>query len=85
MNKQNNKTMTPKEKAIQLIEQFQTDIHSDVLSLEAAQECAKLLSIEVLNQYTHLNADLIDAIYRSEKVVYWGSVINEIENYEKTN
>lgn len=73
--------MTPKEKAIQLIEQFQTDIHSDVLSLEAAQECAKLLAVEVLNQYTHLNAELVNALYRSEKVVYWGSVINEIENY----
>lgn len=75
--------MIPKEKANQLIEQFQTDVHSEVLSLEAAQECAKLLAVEVLSQYTHLNADLVNAIYRSEKAVYWGSVINEIEHYGK--
>ena len=70
--------MTPKEKASQLIEQFQTDVHSDVLSLEAAQECAIIAVKEILNAQTE--------VYGSVRVQngtvfnqFWIEVRQEIE------
>ena len=69
--------MTPKEKANQLIEQFQTDVHSDVLSLEAAQECAKLLSIEVLFQVSSIDKRFNLGLEGTKN--FWSAVINEIE------
>jgi hypothetical protein len=69
--------MSPKEKTNQLIEQFQTDVHSDVLSLEAAQECAKLLAVEVLFQVNSIDKKFNLGLDGTK--TFWGSVINEIE------
>lgn len=44
-----------------------------------AVECAKVLADEMLYQYTTLNADLINGLYRSEKVVFWQAVRTELD------
>ena len=47
---------------------------------ERAVECAKVLADEMLHQYTTLNHELINGLYRSEKVVFWQNVRKELEN-----
>lgn len=76
--------MTPKEKALDLVGEFfmngsPKNSHY-TLSKEVSKSCAKVAAIEILNQYTTLNSELVNAIYKTEKVVFWQHVINEIEN-----
>lgn len=39
-----------------------------------------IVADEMLHQYTTLNADLINALYRTEKVVFWQQVKIEIDH-----
>lgn len=82
--------MTPKEKAKQIIEQYQLDIFNSVPSLQSdyfilcirqtAKKCATIAANEIIHQYKTLNVGLADGRYIHEKVNYWLQVLNEIEN-----
>lgn len=70
--------MTPKEKAIQIIDSF-TQINGNSLF---AKECAFMVVDEMLKECTALNPDLVNPFYKSEKVVYWASVRVEIDHIQ---
>lgn len=49
--------------------------------LRHAKELATILVDEILLQYTTLNSELINGLYRSEKVVFWQQVKNQISGF----
>lgn len=83
--------MLPKEKAQELVSKFKDYVHGYVGSsmltnheypeqiLSQAKKAAMIVADEMLHQYTTLNADLINALYRTEKVVFWQQVKIEID------
>lgn len=84
--------MLPKEKAQELVSKFKDYVHGYVGSsmltnyeypeqiLSQAKKVAMIVADEMLHQYTTLNADLINALYRTEKVVFWQQVKIEIDH-----
>ena len=74
-----------KKKAEQLVEMFLDKLYNNgelsfkrILHAKAV-ECAKIFADEMLFQYSTLNADLINGIYRCEKIVFWQSVRRELD------
>ena len=84
--------MLPKEKAQELVSKFKDYVHGYVGSsmltnyeypeqiLSQAKKVAMIVADEMLHQYTTLNADLINALYRTEKVFFWQQVKIEIDH-----
>lgn len=68
--------MTPKEKAEELFNKMYNNPY--VQDFEA-KRCALVAVDEILFQYTTLNSDLVNWLYKGEKVVYWQEVRKEIE------
>jgi len=85
--------MTPKEKMRELIEKFKKQditlifinenneslLVTDNMTYHSAKQCALIAVDEILFQYTTLNSDLVNWIYKTDKVVYWQQVRKEIE------
>ena len=77
--------MLPKDKANELVNTMLDKLYDNgSLSFKRilharAVECAKVLADEMLHQYTTLNAELINGLYRSEKVVFWQAVRTELD------
>ena len=77
--------MLPKDKANELINTMLDKLYDNgSLSFKRilharAVECAKVLADEMLYQYTTSNADLINRLYKSEKVVFWQAVRTELD------
>lgn len=77
--------MLPKDKANELVNTMLDKLYDNgglsfkrILHARAV-ECAKVLADEMLYPYTTLNAELINGIYRSEKVVFWQAVRTELD------
>ena len=77
--------MTPQEKVNELISSFEEKIVTHHYNFQRWQviQCAELLTDEMLHQYTTINPELVNGLYRSEKVVFWQSVKEEILNLKK--
>lgn len=77
--------MNEKEKANELVNTMLDKLYDNgSLSFKRilharAVECAKVLADEMLDQYTTLNAELINGLYRGEKVVFWQTVRTELD------
>ena len=74
-----------RKKAEQLVEMFLDKLYNNgelsfkrILHAKAV-ECSKILADEMLFQYSTLNSDLINGIYRCEKIVFWQSVRRELD------
>ena len=70
---------SPKEKAIELYDNFRNEnsvMTSNIRAKKQALICVK----EILFQYSTLNSELINWMYKSEKVVFWQSVKRELED-----
>lgn len=75
---------TPKEKAQELVDMMYDDAYFGTLTLKRilhskAVEHAKILADAMLNDYVTINADLINAVYRTDKIVYWQQVRIELD------
>lgn len=76
--------MLPKDKANELVITMLDKLYDNGISFKRilhvrAVECAKVLAEEMLHQYTTLNAELINGLYRNEKVVFWQAVRTELD------
>jgi hypothetical protein len=73
--------MTPKEKAIQLVDKFRLnvlDYESSGLNLFKSKQCALIAVDEILKAVQSLNRHHTEYI-RDEKIPYWQEVKTEIE------
>jgi len=84
MSNENQVTNVAKEKAIELVDKIFSIICegaslSDKRILYAkAIECAGKFVDAMIQEYTSMNGELINALYRNEKVVFWQAVRVEL-------
>jgi hypothetical protein len=74
--------MTPIQTALDLYKKFydaQPSGELETVKHKTAIKCALIAVDEIIFQYTTLNSDLVNWIYKTDKVVYWQQVRKEIE------